>query len=271
MRILLVSIFIGICCLQLDAAKIETVFVQSKCMHKKIGTIIILPDADVKASKKYPVVYLLHGAGDNYTGWLSIEPDIASYADLYSIIIVCVDGGSTSWYFDSPVDPKYKYETYISKELVKYVDSLYPTIANKSNRAITGLSMGGHGALYLAIRNQRIWGAAGSISGGVDFRPFKNNWDLPKRLGPYSTHQSHWENNTVTNMLPLLHGSKMKIIFDCGTEDFFHEGNKKLHEKMLQKNIVHEYSQRPGAHTSDYWRNSLKFHLAFFNKFFKKL
>ena len=73
-----------------------------------------------------------------------------------------------SWYWNSPVDPKSQYETFISDELIKAIDSKYKTIKNRTGRAITGLSMGGHGALYLAIKHQDVFGAAGSMSGGVD-------------------------------------------------------------------------------------------------------
>lgn len=75
-----------------------------------------------------------------------------------------------SWYFDSPVDTAYRYETHISKEVVGFIDGHYRTRANKKYRAITGLSMGGHGALFIALRHSDIFGAAGSISGGVDLK-----------------------------------------------------------------------------------------------------
>ena len=98
------------------------------------------------------------------------------------MIIVCPDGGFGSWYWDSPVDAGSQYETYVSNELVTWIDSKYKTIKTRKGRAITGLSMGGQGALYLAFRHQDIFGAAGSMSGGVDIRPFpetgiwQNDW-----------------------------------------------------------------------------------------------
>jgi len=87
-------------------------------------------------------------------------------ADRYGAIIVTPDGGVDSWYFDSPVDPTYRYETFVTQELIPYIDKLYKTVADRSGRAIAGLSMGGHGALYLAIRHQELFAAAGSMSGG---------------------------------------------------------------------------------------------------------
>ena len=99
-------------------------------------------------------------------------------ADTYGVIIVMPDGGFDSWYYDSPVEPTYRYETFVARELVEYIDSHYRTKAEPSARAIAGLSMGGHGALYLAIRHQNVFGAAGSLSGGVDIRPFPDNWNI---------------------------------------------------------------------------------------------
>src|SRR5690606_1283607 len=133
------------------------------------------------------------------------------------------DGGVTSWYFDSPIDPQMQYETYMSKELITRIDQTYRTLSDRSGRAITGLSMGGHGAFYLAFKHQDIWGAAGSMSGGVDLRPFPNNWDLAKRLGNYAEHKENWETNTVINLVHQLEGDHLKLIFDCGSSDFFYD------------------------------------------------
>ena len=162
------------------ASQIDTLQVPSKYMNKSISNIVILPNTYSSQKEAYSVLYLLHGAFGNYKDWASKVPEIKAYSDLYNMIIVCPDGGFNSWYFDSPVDDQWKYETYFSAELVKAVDDTYNTSRQKSKRAITGLSMGGHGAFYLAFKHQDIWGAAGSMCGGMDFRPFPNNWNLAK-------------------------------------------------------------------------------------------
>ena len=97
------------------AAKVDTVETYSDAMHKKIKALVITPDG-YEQGKEYPVVYLLHGAGGNYKQFFAINPGIAKWADHYHLMIVCADGGNTSWYFDSPVDPSFKYETYVTKE-----------------------------------------------------------------------------------------------------------------------------------------------------------
>ena len=110
------------------AAKVDTVLIHSASMNKDIANLVILPDAHTQRSDGFPVVYLLHGAGDDHTKWLSEAPLLKDYADLYQMIIVCPNGEKTSWYFDSPVDESMKYETYISGELVIFIDSHYKTL-----------------------------------------------------------------------------------------------------------------------------------------------
>ena len=94
-----------------------------------------------------------------------------------------------SWYWDSPKNPAYRYETFVSSELVKYIDRNYKTIADRKGRAITGLSMGGHGAMWLGIRHKDVFGAAGSTSGCVDIRPFPKNWSMNKQLGELASNK----------------------------------------------------------------------------------
>ncbi len=251
------------------AAKVDTVLTTSASMHKTIKAVVITPGSYNK-SKRYPVVYLLHGYSGNYADWISKAFSVAANSDLYNVIIVCPDGDYNSWYFDSPVDSSKRYETYVSKELVGFIDSNYSTVASPEGRAITGLSMGGHGALYLAFRHQDVFGVAGSMSGGVDLEPFPANWDISKKLGDYSELPEEWKNNSVINLLYLLKGNSLPIIFDCGTEDFFYPVNRRLHEKMIQYNIPHTFISRPGAHTWDYWANSIKYQMVFINDFFVK-
>ncbi|MGZ3952449.1 MAG: alpha/beta hydrolase [Flavisolibacter sp.] len=251
----------------IHAAIVDTVNTTSASMKKTIKAVVILPD-DYKDAQALPVVYLLHGYSGNYADWITKAKGFEKAADLYQVIIVCPDGNN-SWYWDSPVDSNFKYETYVSKELVSWIDSKYKTIRNKKGRAITGLSMGGHGALYLALRHQDVFGAAGSMSGGVDIRPFPNNWDMALRLGKYADHPQNWEQYTVINMLNLLQPNSLALIIDCGTEDFFFKVNENLHEQLLYRNIPHDYITRPGAHNWNYWTNAIQYQLLFMNNYFK--
>ncbi len=253
--------------LKTQAAKAEHLTTYSQSMNKDFGVVVITPE-NYSPENQYPVLYLLHGYSGNENDWITKVPGIKDYSDLYQFIIVCPDGGFSSWYFDSPVDPKMKYETFISKELVSWVDENFSTRNTKAGRAITGLSMGGHGALYLAFRHQDVFGAAGSMSGGVDIRPFPNNWDLSKRLGEYAENKTNWEENSDINLVYKLTPGSLQITFDCGTDDFFYGVNCRLHEKLLERNIPHDFTVRPGGHTWEYWSNSIAFQSVFFYHFF---
>jgi S-formylglutathione hydrolase FrmB len=255
-------------CLRLTAGKVDTIAVFSNAMHKEIKCVVITPADYKKNIQPFPVVYLLHGYSGNYAQWLTTAPQLKQKADELNMILVCPDGGFNSWYFDSPVDTTMKYETFISKELTRYIDQHYKTIADKKHRAITGLSMGGHGGLYLSIRNKDVFGAGGSISGGVDIRPFFNSWDLKKQLGDSSCCLQNWEANTVINLADQLKNRDLRLIIDCGLGDFFLQVNRDLHQKLLKLKIEHDYIERPGAHNPAYWGSSIDFQLLFFRKWF---
>jgi S-formylglutathione hydrolase FrmB len=254
----------------LKAANLDTLIVNSASMKKEITNIVVTPTSYKNSKQDFPVLYLLHGAFGNYTDWTSKAKNLKKLSDQYGIIVVCADGGHNNWYFDSPIDKNVRYETYISKELVNTIDKKYNTIKNKKGRAITGLSMGGHGAFYLAFKHQDIWGVTGSMSGGVDIRPFPLNWDISKKLGTYAENKKNWEENTVINMVHLLDPKGLKIIFECGTGDFFFDANQRLHKKLLERNIPHDYSERPGKHNWDYWSNAIKYQFVFFDDFFNE-
>lgn len=253
----------------ISASNVDTLTVESKAMEKSLTNLIITPDAYDSSKDDYPVLYLLHGAGGDCYDWLKKVPLLREYVDTYNFIIVCPDGGKTSWYFDSPIDPAMQYETYITKDVLAAVDENYRTIENRSGRAIAGLSMGGHGAFYLSFKHQDLFGAAGSTSGGLDICPFPRNWDIAERLGVYAENKNVWEENTVINMVYLLNGKGLKLIFDCGIDDFFYNANKRVHQKLLERNIPHDYIERPGKHNNSYWANSVKYQLLFFKDFFK--
>ena len=251
-----------------DAAVVDTVETYSASMKKTIKAVVIIPD-NYASAQALPVVYLLHGYSGNYADWINKAKGFEKAADLYQMIIVCPDGGFGSWYWDSPVDPNFKYETYVSNELVSWVDSKYKTIKDKKGRGITGLSMGGHGAFYLALKHQDVFGVAGTMSGGVDIRPFPNNWDMALRLGKLSEHPENWEKYTVMNLLHLLTPNSLALIIDCGTEDFFFKVNENLHQQLVYRNIPHDYISRPGAHNWNYWNNAVQYQLLFMNNYFK--
>lgn len=263
-------LLVFVCCFtnNLSAGKVDTVSIYSNSMHKYIRAVVIKPDSYTKKKNVFPVVYLLHGHGGDYSNWITKVPELQKYADTYRTLIVCPDGASGSWYFDSPLDTTYRYETHVAMEVVSFIDNNYRTIADKKHRAITGLSMGGHGALFLALRHEEVFGAAGSLSGGVDLKESKNRFDIEKRIGDTILKASNWHDMTVINLIEKYATTSLKIFFDCGDKDIFISGNRRLHQKMIQLKIPHTYIERPGLHNWNYWKHAIPFQLLFFQQFF---
>ncbi len=251
---------------------VHEVQIPSAAMNKSYGAFVLLPTAYQKdTARHFPVVYLLHGYSGAYGDWYKKMPSLLEYADQHEIIIVTPDGNYSSWYLDSPLDQDWQFETYVGVEIPKWVDANYRTVAKREGRAITGLSMGGHGGLYLAFNHQDIFGAAGSMSGGVDIRPFSGKWDLAKRIGSQAEYMENWEEYSVVNRLDLLKPETTPaLIIDCGVDDFFYQVNLDLHQKLLERKIAHDFISRPGEHTWPYWENAVVYQLLFFDRYFKE-
>jgi S-formylglutathione hydrolase FrmB len=251
------------------SARVDTLSVYSQSMRKDTRCVVIIPqDAETKAM---PVLYLLHGLGGDHQSWLRIKPELPQLADELQILIVCANGGVRSWYLDSPIDSTFRYETYMTKELIPFVDSHFKTIANREGRAIAGLSMGGHGSLYLAIRHLDMFGAACSTSGSVDLLKKTFSWKYKEMiLGDTSCCKQNWLNNSVIEMADQLGHGQLQIHLDCGTEDDLYLANLRLHEKWVRLGIEHEYAESSGAHDAAYWNKSIGPILVFVDRFFDK-
>ncbi|MCZ2459438.1 MAG: esterase family protein [Chitinophagales bacterium] len=252
------------------AATVDTVDIYSNVMHKDIKCVVIRPDS-YDGNRHYPVVYLLHGYSGNFSNWITKVPELKEEADEWQLMIVCPDGNYSGWYIDSPVDPAFQYETYIGKEVPAYIDTHYNTIKDRRARAIAGLSMGGHGGLFIGLRHADFFGACGSMSGVVDLNFTKNKYDLIKRIGDTVKYAGNWKKYSVINMIDNYPKDSLAIIFDCGNDDPFAAINRELHQKMLKLNIPHDYIERPGGHSWPYWSNAVKYQLLFFKTYFDKM
>lgn len=267
MKIKFTILLLLLTCSLAFAAKVDTLSIQSAAMGKSIKTVVISPE---KAGRELPVLYLLHGYSGDYANWVNKVPAVKTLVDQYGFIVVCPDGGYSSWYWDIEGNKNYQYETFVSKELVDYIDGKYDTAKDRTKRGISGLSMGGHGAMYLAIRHQDTFSAVGSTAGGVDIRPFPNNWEMASRLGSYAENPEKWNQHTVMELTHLIQPKSLEIFIDCGTEDFFFGVNERLHEKLKYMNVPHRYLSMPGGHSWDYWSKSIHYQMAFFNEVFNK-
>ncbi|MCA8980407.1 MAG: esterase family protein [Planctomycetes bacterium] len=246
------------------------VHVPTAMRAEALPAMVVLPSAyATQPDRRFPVFYLLHGAGGDHRSWIDIS-DVESLADAHEMIVVCPDGGRTSWYFDSPLDPRYQFETFVAEEVVAHVDAQYRTRADRGGRAIGGLSMGGHGALFLAIRHPDVFGTAVAMSGGVDIRPFPGSWDIAQRIGTLEAHPERWNELTVIELARQLEPNQIAISIDCGVGDFFLEVNRALHARLVAARIPHDYTERPGGHSAAYWARCLPYQMVFVSEQFAR-
>lgn len=228
---ILLLVFIGLL-LSAQAATVDTVWVESKAMKQAFKCVVIVPTNKEAEKKRFPVTYLLHGYSGWYSNWIIRMPELMQEADHYQMMIVCPEG-KNSWYIDSPISDSMRWETYIAKEVTSFIDSHYPTQPTRNARAITGLSMGGHGGLYLGIKYATIFGGCGSMSGAVDIGFRKSSWELQQLLGDSATYPNHWKDYSAHYLIEKYKSDSSAMIIDCGTDDFFFGINEKLHQKNV--------------------------------------
>lgn len=268
--------------LSLSAAHVDTVEINSSFLQRKVKIAVVTPRGYQNGKAIYPSLYLLHGGYGKFSDWLMAPPDknlVHRLCDEYNVIIVLPEGGISGYYLDSPINPASQYESFIIKEVIATVDGRYRSIKEKTGRVICGLSMGGHGAMYLATRNPQFFCAIGSMSGALDINT--DNWDItPERRKAIAERQANlwppkadnpdfYRDNAVVNMVGKMKENGLPIKFDCGVDDFLIGPNRELHSRLLYNKTPHEYTERPGAHTWEYWQNSLPDHLHFFQKVWK--
>ncbi|QHW00255.1 alpha/beta hydrolase [Spirosoma endbachense] len=266
----------------LYAAKVDSLDIPSAVMKKAMRAVVVLPNSYQSTDKSkttYPVLYLLHGGYGHFNDWITKTPDktlLHRLADQYNILIVLPEGEIFSYYLDSPVIKDSQFETYLTKEVIDKIDNSYRTIRSSKGRVITGLSMGGYGSLYLATRHPELYCAAGSMSGALNVD--MNAWKLPpdaakgiraefeKILGPFSQSPDGWASYSVVGMADRMKTNGLKLVFDCGVDDFLIEPNRELHRRLVFNNTPHDYGERPGGHSWEYWQNSLPYQVLFFSK-----
>ena len=264
------------------SAIVDTLVIPSKIMHKEYKAVIVLPASYATNNKNYPVLYLLHGGYGHFDDWIKKTSEsklVEKISDQYNFIVVMPEGETFSYYINSPVSKESQFETYITKEVIEKIDNSYRTIRDRKGRAISGLSMGGYGALYLSARHPDLYCAAGSMSGALN--PDMRDWKFPpnalqafkkefeKILGPIEKYPQRYADASIINMADQIKKADIKLIFDDGVDDFFITVNRELHRRLVFNGTPHDYSERPGSHTWEYWQNSLPYHALFFSKVFQ--
>ena len=264
-------------------ATVDTVEIYSQAMKKTLKAAVTTPSSYSTETKSYPVIYLLHGGSGAFSDWHKqvTKPGLVNQlADQYDLIIVTPGVGPASYYYDSPILDSVRYETYMIRELIPFVDQNYRTLAQKDSRAITGLSMGGHGAMMLSAKHPELFVAAGTMSGVMnidtdmwivpnEFRNLRKNGQK-QMLGSINYQAPKFNPYTVVGLADKIHENGIALIIDCGVDDFLIHTNRQLREILLWNKTPHEYIERPGAHTWTYWTEALPVHLLFFDRYLKR-
>ncbi|MEJ1239559.1 alpha/beta hydrolase-fold protein [Chryseolinea sp. T2] len=253
----------------------ETLPIQSTILGKEVQYSIYLPDGYDRTNRIYPVLYLLHGYGDDETGWTQFG-EVEHIADkaiadgtATPMIIAMPDGGVT-WYLNT-FDGKVKYEDFFIKEFIPHIDKTYRTRASKQYRAIAGLSMGGYGSLLQATKHPDMFSSCSALSSGVftddEIASASDNvWSMlsslygKKELTGKNRLTPHYQENSIISIVNNGNAealSKVRYYLDCGDKDFLIKGNMALHAAMIDKKIPHEFRVREGVHSWSYWRSAL--------------
>jgi putative tributyrin esterase len=231
----------------------------------KADTVWIFTPSDYTSnpSKSYPLIYLLHGWSGTYHQWNDIM-DCQKYADKYGFIIVCPDGLYDSWYINSPSIKGSQYVDFFFKDLFPFISKTYRV--ESKNVFITGLSMGGHGALYLFEQEPELFRSAGSISGVLDLTYSRNDYRISEYLGlkkDISDEKTLKTYSVIGNIERIVQSGK-DIIFNCGVADPFYKVNNEFRIKCDESKINATYISNPGAHNYDYWKSNIGLQIEFF-------
>lgn len=254
---------------------IEEQNVKSDILDYNVKYAIYLPADYETSNRTYPVVYLLHGYGDDQTGWLQFG-EINRYADKaiaegkISPMIIVMPDAKTTFYINS-YDGKRNYEDFFFKEFIPTIEKDYRIKGTKKYRAVAGLSMGGFGTLIYSIKHPEMFSAAAALSAAVrndeDFMAITDaRWTeaYAKVFGPNLKGAERlndtWKANSI---LGLIQGktaddlNDVRYWIDCGDDDALSKGNSLLHVALMDKKVPHEFRIRDGAHTWTYWRTGI--------------
>ncbi|GGB82129.1 hypothetical protein GCM10007424_22700 [Flavobacterium suaedae] len=249
--------------------------IKSEYLSKNDTVLIFKPDS-YTSSQKYPLVYLLHGYSENYEQW-NKTCNLKKLANTYNMVFVCPDG-FVSWYIDSPYKKESQMESFFFKVLVPKVHNNLSI--NSKNIFITGLSMGGYGAMRYGLLHPEYFNSFGSMSGALNLDYnllkkvsslfFNNNRitnDITFILGNYK--KNDWGKYSISNIIKQSLQST-EFIMDCGREDIFYNTNTAIAKKAEQLKIPYVFISQPGNHNTEYWSKTLELHLLYFSKKIKK-
>jgi len=238
-----------------------TINYHSRSLQKASSLNIVFPD-DPGTPRPWSVFYLLHGLSDDHTIWMR-RTSIERYVAGLPLVVVMPDGGR-GWYTNAVEG--YAYEDDLLKDVIGLVDRTFPVKAERSGRAIGGLSMGGYGAVKLGLKHSEIFASVNSHSGAVGA---VRDPKLVKELNPefdriFGKTPKDGKEDPFALLTKIDHGRIPALRIDCGTDDFLLEQNRAFHRHLESLNIPHEYQEFPGGHDWAYWdlhvREAIAFH-----------
>ena len=236
---------------------------------------IYLPPDYETSQRSYPVLYLLHGGGDDQTGWVQFG-EVQQIADktitagkATPMIIVMPDASTGRRGFFNDIKGEWRYEDFFFKEFIPWVEKTYRIKNEKRYRAVAGLSMGGGGSFMYALHHPEMFSSACPLSayiGALSVEQFKERLLRNNESYADSIIQNYYEHHNALSLINNITKEKTKAVrwfIDCGDDDFLYEGNSLVHIAMRKKEIPHEFRIRDGGHTWTYWRKSLPVVLEF--------
>jgi enterochelin esterase-like enzyme len=246
---------------------VDSMTMTSKILKMERNYAVYLPPGYETSERSYPVLYLLHGATDDHTGWvqfgevLHITDKAIREGKATPMVIIMPDADTKIMgYFDVP---GWDYEKFMFEEFIPHVEQKYRIKAQKRFRAVAGLSMGGGGSFIYALHHPEMFSSACPLSASARPMTFEETRKVLERKVPNVTDaqvESYYENYNVINFAKNMADEDIKKVrwyIDCGDDDFLFEGNSLIHIDWSKRKIPHEYRVRDGGHTWTYWRDSL--------------
>lgn len=254
-------------------------FSSSILKSERLYAIYLPPDYDI-SQRSYPVLYLLHGAGDNQTGWIQfgevqlIADEAIKSGKATPMIIVMPDANTGKRGYFNDIQGQWLYEDFFFKEFIPYIEKTYRTRTERRYRAVAGLSMGGGGTFMYALHHPELFCCACPLSayiGELSIEDFKKrNQENINKLSDSSI-QKYYDYHNALSLMNTLAPQDIKSVrwyIDCGDDDFLYEGNSLIHIAMRKRELPHEFRIRDGQHNWVYWRESLPAVLEFITKSF---
>lgn len=235
--------------------------------YPKADTVQYYLPSSLHEGERCPAVLLLNGYGGSFRQWPSIA-NLQYYSDEFHFVIACPDGFKESWYIDSPLRNGENYGTFFRETIVRGICDSLPV--DTSMLFISGLSMGGQGALRLMMENPDVFRAAGSMSGVVDLSASSVTVSIAKHLGKRSPENNNWKLYSICNNIGRLKAAGKPIIVNCGSQDFLVESNRSFARACAREGLDFVYMESPGKHERSYWALILPEQLRFFNKYVNK-